>query len=72
MPASSVHIFPGDHPALATRVRSKLEARITELSGHVGAGLAQDWGDYKSRTGYIAGLMEAVLICEQAEKELNE
>jgi hypothetical protein len=32
-------------------------------------GFVADWPDYMKRVGFIAGLNEAIAMCEQAEKE---
>ena len=50
----------------------KLEAEKQKRIEANGNGYAQDWADYKHRTGVIAGLHCALLICEEAMKELGD
>lgn len=64
-----IRLYAEDHPALALKLRAKLERRQTELFG--GLTVAQDWADYKERVGVIRGLQEAIDICEAEEKRLN-
>lgn len=65
----AVHYYAPDHPALANTARVRIEARIAELSGHVAAGSASDWGDYRLRVGVIRGLQEARDLCIEIDKD---
>ena len=71
-PSSSVRLFTYDHPLLARTLRGKLEAEKHKQIEANGNGYAQDWPDYKHRVGIIAGLHSALLICEEAMKELGD
>ena len=67
---SAVAFFPGDHPQLATNVRTQLErSKAKQIQGLVHA---VDLEGLNFRKGVIAGLDIALDLCEQAEKELNE
>jgi hypothetical protein len=62
-------LYAAEHPQLARTLRGKLEQRRAELIIQLGEGYAADWPNYKERSGHIAGLKEAIEICEQAERE---
>ena len=64
-------LYAEDHPHLTRKASAKIQQRMAELSGQLGGGLAQDWPDYKHRAGVIAGLNEALAICDETEKQLN-
>jgi hypothetical protein len=66
---SAVRFFAAEHPRLPRTLRQKLEARMVELNSQIG--LASDWGDFKHRTGVVAGMYEAIELCKQMEKELE-
>ena len=72
MSSEPVRLFTYDHPLLARTLRGKLEAEKQKQIEANGNGYAQDWADYKHRTGVIAGLHCALLICEEAMKELGD
>ena len=67
---SAVRFYSPDHPALAATIRARLEQRRKELLDHVL--LAADWPDYTKRRGTIYGIDEAIRLCDEVEKELNE
>jgi len=66
---SAFTLYALDNPALAHTLRAKLIKRRNELVGQLAGGYVQDWPDYKHRVGTIAGIDEAIGICEQIEKE---
>ena len=68
---TAVRFFSVEHPHLPRNLRAKLEQRCEQLVGQVGGGYASDWADYKERIGVIKGLIEAIAICEEVEKELT-
>lgn len=51
-------------------VRGKIQAQIDEETGHLAGGLAEDFPDYKKRSGKIEGLNFALSFCEEARSEL--
>jgi hypothetical protein len=65
----AVRFYSEDHPALARTLRVKLDQYRDTLITALGDGLAQDFADYRYRAGKIAGLKDAIDLCEQAEKE---
>lgn len=67
----ALRLYAEDHPALARKLRAKLEQLVQEQGGHLIRGKASDFADYRNRTGFIAGLMTAIDMCEQTEKELG-
>jgi hypothetical protein len=70
--ASAFRLFSLDHPHLARTLRAKLHKRQGEFAAQLAGGLADDWPDYKHRSGVIQGLQEAIEMCEQEEKELRD
>ena len=70
--AKAFHVFSLDHPHVARTLKAKLEQRFAELSGHLAAGNAEDWADYKERVGRIQGLRDAISMCEDAEMDLGD
>ena len=66
---SAVAFFPGDHPQLATKVRTQLERK---KANQVAQLVQATVDDLRFRQGVIVGLDIALDLCEQAEKELNE
>jgi hypothetical protein len=71
MADSAIRIYAEDHPALTRRIRDKFAKRCDELVGHLAAGNADDWADYKLRVGVIRGLREAIAMCDAEDKLLN-
>lgn len=66
---SAVRFYTPDHPALTNTVRARLKKRRDELSTQLLS--SQDWPNFTERRGVIAGLDEAIAICEQASKEFD-
>lgn len=69
MADSAVRYFVPDGSRLPRGLRGKLMARQAELVGAIAAGSAMDYADYRYRAGTIAGMKEAIDICEQLEKD---
>ena len=69
---SPVQFFTYDHPLLARTLKGKLELERRKLIDALGSSYAQDWPDYKYRTGVIAGLKEAIDLCIEEEKKLGD
>ena len=69
MAASPVRLYAEDHPVLANKLRQQLEKARQEKFDQLS--LAQDWPDFRERRGIIAGLKEAMDMCEQLEKQLT-
>jgi len=65
----AVRLYAEDHPALAHKLKAKLEKRQEELLGNLI--VADDWADYKHRVGVLRGLQDAIDICEEQDKALN-
>lgn len=66
---SAVKFFTYESPQVVKTLILKLEAAKLRESGNIARGLAQDWGDYRNRVGYIKGISEAIDICEELTKE---
>lgn len=71
MADAGFRIVAQNHPDLARTLRARIAKRQAELAAQVSTGYATDWADYNKRTGIIAGLKEAIDLCEQAEKDLE-
>lgn len=69
---SAVRFFTSDHPALAQTVRWRLEKMRAQYIEQIGAGSAQDWGDYKHRAGVINGLDQAIQVCITIDGEMRK
>lgn len=68
---SAVHLLAFEHPGLATSLRGKLAQVKADYEYQLVGNYAQDFADYKYRTGIIRGLREAIEICEQVEQDLK-
>jgi hypothetical protein len=57
----------------AAELKTILHARIGELSHDLayGAGVA-DYAAYRQAVGHIAGLLEAIELCDEAEKKADD
>lgn len=60
-------IFHIESPHAIRNLKKRLNDRLSEQRGFLEC--AQDWPDYKMRIGRIAGLCEAIAICEEMEKD---
>lgn len=69
MADTAVRYFVPDGSRLPRGLRGKLMARQTEFVGAIASGIASDYADYRYRAGIIAGMKEAIDICEQLEKD---
>ncbi len=69
--AEPVRFYADEDQRLPDTVAKQLLALRKQLVESNGTGYAGDWGDYKHRSGYIAGLDHALTICEEAKKELS-
>lgn len=67
---ASIRVTASDHGRLPSTLRGRLERRAAELLD--GLAYASDWADYRQRVGVINGIGEAIEICAQIEKDLNE
>lgn len=54
----------------AQRVRERIRERGQHFAGQVTAGSATDYADYRSRTGRIEGLNDALEIVDETLKEM--
>jgi hypothetical protein len=70
--SSAVRLYAYDHPLLARTLRAKLTEEMQKQVLALGQSYAQDWADYKWRTGIIKGLKEAIDICAAEEKNLGD
>jgi hypothetical protein len=66
---SAVRYFVPDGSRLPRGLHGRLVARQGEIIEPVITGQASDWADYRHRVGVIAGMKEAIEICEEMEKE---
>lgn len=67
----AVRYFVPDNPQLVRVLRLKLQELVHKEIAALASNYAQDWPDYKFRTGKIQGLNDAIQVCEEAEKELE-
>lgn len=67
---TSIRVSITDHGRLPPTLCGRLEQRRAALVE--GLSFASDWPDFKQRLGVIAGLKEALEICEQIEKDTGE
>lgn len=65
----AVSYFIPDGGRKVRTLRSKIEARMVELSNFIAAGVATDYADYKFRVGYIQGMNEVIDMLDQIEKD---
>jgi len=69
MTLSPIQVFIPDHPQTFRTLRQKLEEakqrHINDLMG------SQDWDDYNQRVGHIRGIMTALRICDEIEKDMK-
>lgn len=70
MSSDPVRVYAEDDARLPVRLSKVLQDRIASMSELVIAGHLSE-GDYRSRTGHIAGLREALTECERIGKELS-
>lgn len=70
--SDAFHLYALDHPQLARTLKGRLMKRKHELALQMADGYAQDFADYKHRAGVIAGISEAISMCDEIEKEERE
>lgn len=68
---SAVRFFAPEHPNRPHTVRQHVEQRRAELTSQMASGAARDWPDYRERIGVIRGLTEAIEICRELEKDMD-
>lgn len=56
------------HAILADRINKEVENRAASII----SGACVDYAAYKSNTEYIRGLLEALKICEEIEREFDQ
>ena len=61
--------FAVDPPYAARTLRDQLEKRRNALVAQMGEGYARDWADYQRRVGVIEGLLTAIALCVEMEKQ---
>jgi hypothetical protein len=61
--------FAIDSPHEARTIRKELKKVIDAHTSQLAGGYAKDWPDYQNRVGYIHGLLAAVEICDEMEKQ---
>ena len=67
---SAVRLFAPDHPALAIKLRQRLEERRRDLFERIAS--SPTWDDFRWNQGRLIGLKDAIEIAEDIEKELTE
>ena len=72
LPESPVRCYYDDDPRVSRALVSRLNREISERACQVARGLADDWGNYKERCGFIQGLEWAKEIAEETEKKMRE
>lgn len=71
LPADPVRLYAEDDQRLPRTLAGRLRKHRADLAQQLVDGYAQDWADYKHRTGVLRGLDEAIQMCEQANEELT-
>lgn len=69
---TAVRLYPLDHPALQINAHAKITAEHGKQTADLGQGLAKSFDDYRYRAGVIEGLRIALILLEEAEKELQQ
>ncbi len=69
VPTPRVTVYGRDDPRMPATLRGRLMQRQNDLAAQLAKGNAEDWPDYKHRTGVIHGLQEAIDICVAIERE---
>ena len=69
MARDAVRYFTTDSPQLAYKLRAKLAKRHDELLGMLVTAPASEFADYTRRVGHLSGILEAIQICEELEKD---
>ena len=67
---SALRYITGDHPAVLTTARARIEQRRKEAIEHLAGGLAGSFEDYRERAGHIHGLNDALALIDEVEGEL--
>ncbi len=70
--ADAFTMFAMDQSRTPKTIRKRLVERRFELADIVSGGAAQDWAHYQRMVGHIVGLDEALAICAEVEKQLQE
>jgi len=55
------------HSLLRERIKEEVDSRSLSLA----SGGAPDYSQYKDSVGYIRGLLDALKLCEEIEKETD-
>lgn len=66
---ANIRVSVHDNPLLPRTVRGRLQQLGAEKANALI--YAQDWADYKQRVGEIAGIKEALAICDEIEKDMR-
>jgi hypothetical protein len=66
---SAFRLYAEDHPQLTAKLSAQLQGLKQTLLEQVVYG--NDWGDFNVRKGRVLGVMDAIKLCEEIERELN-
>ena len=69
---SAIRFFPGDHPAVLSTARARIEQRKKEFIEALVGGFAKEFADYRQRVGEIVGLNLALELLDQAEQDMRD
>lgn len=61
--------FAVDPPYAARTIRGKINRRLLEMTERMTNGTVKSWDDYSRTLGRIDGLRDALVFCEEMEKE---
>ena len=53
------------------QLEAKIAERYEEAAAHTAMGNFPDWAAYRNEIGYLRGLRDVLILCEQIEAELN-
>lgn len=60
-----------EDPRLPRTLARDLQQRIAQKSEAIASGMCSSFEEYKERIGELRGLREALVICQDAEKNLS-
>lgn len=68
-PNQGFTVFAVDSPRALRTIKVKLTASRNALAESIAEGSVTDWAHYQRSVGTIAGLDEAIRLCEEIEKQ---
>lgn len=69
--AEPVRYYVDDDARLPKTVESQLRLVLTVTHDQIVGGYPADWGQYRQQVGFVQGLIRAIEICQEANKDLT-